>query len=33
MVTTEGKEKNKDRIKELQLALRLVKVLFNEGRE
>jgi Post-segregation antitoxin CcdA len=31
LATTEGEEKNKDRIKELQLALRLVKALFNEG--
>ena len=30
LATTEGKEKNKDRIKELQLALRLVKALFDE---
>jgi hypothetical protein len=32
LATVEGKEKNKDRIKELQLALRLVKTLFDEGR-
>jgi post-segregation antitoxin CcdA/integrase-like protein len=31
LATTEGKEKNKGRIKELQLALRLVKALFDEG--
>jgi Post-segregation antitoxin CcdA/Integrase repeat unit len=30
LATTEGKEKNKDRIKELKLALRLVKALFDE---
>ena len=31
LATTEGKEKNKERIKELKLALRLVKALFDEG--